>query len=66
MVDRVIIDLPAIEKHLERIIQMFSQFDKEYLIIPLEAMPIFGIMIEIDEYIDTRRNWRHLVLAERE
>jgi hypothetical protein len=37
MVDRVIIDIPAIEKHLERVIQMFLQFDKEYLIIGSNA-----------------------------
>jgi hypothetical protein len=29
-------------------------------------MPIYGIMIELNEYIDARRNQRHLVLAERE
>jgi hypothetical protein len=45
---------------------MFLQFDKEYLILPLEAMPTYGIMIELDEYIDTKRSQRHLVLAERE
>jgi hypothetical protein len=29
-------------------------------------MPIYGIMIELDEYIDTKRSQRHLGLAERE
>jgi hypothetical protein len=29
-------------------------------------MPIYGIMIELDEYIDAKRSQRHLVLAERE
>jgi hypothetical protein len=48
IVDKVVIDLPAIERHLEGVIQMFLQFDKEYLILPLEAMPIYGIMIELD------------------
>jgi hypothetical protein len=66
MVDKVTIELPAIEKHLEGVIQMFLQFDKEYLILPLEAIPIYGIMIELDEYIDTKRNQRHLGLAERD
>jgi hypothetical protein len=59
MVDKVIIDIPAIERHLDGVIQMFLQFDKEYLILPL------GIMIELDEYIDTKRSQRYLVLAER-
>jgi hypothetical protein len=58
MVNRVIIDVPAIERHLERVIQM--------LILPLEAMPIYGIMIELDVYIDAKRSQRHLGLAERE
>jgi hypothetical protein len=66
MIDRVIIDIPAIERHLEVVIQMFLQFDKEYLILSLEAIPIYGIMIELDEYINAKRNQRHLVLAERE
>jgi hypothetical protein len=52
---KVSIELPAIEIHLKRVIQMFLQFDKEYLILPLEAMPIYGIMIELDEYIDMKR-----------
>jgi hypothetical protein len=29
-------------------------------------MPIYNIKIELDEYIDARRNQRHLVLVERE
>jgi hypothetical protein len=45
MVDKVIIDMPAIERHLEGVIQIFLQFDKEYLILPLEAMPIYDILI---------------------
>jgi hypothetical protein len=52
MIDRVIIDLSIVERHLERVIQMFLQFDKEYVIFPLEAMP----------YIDARRNKQHLML----
>jgi hypothetical protein len=56
MIDRVIIDLPAVERHLEGVIQMFS----------LEVIPIYKIMIEMDEYIDTRSNQRHLMLTERE
>jgi hypothetical protein len=66
MVDKVTIELPAIERHLEGPIQMFLQFDKEYLILLLEAMPIYGIMIELDEYIDTKRSQRHLGFAKRE
>jgi hypothetical protein len=66
IVDKIITNKPIIKKHLEGVIQMFLQFDKEYLILSLEAMAIYGIMIEIDAYIDTKRNRWHLILAERE
>jgi hypothetical protein len=56
MLNRVIIDLPAVERHLEGVIQVFLQFDKEYLVFPLESIPIYGIIPEIDEYIDIKRN----------
>jgi hypothetical protein len=29
MIDKIIIDLPAVERHLEGIIQMFLQFNKK-------------------------------------
>jgi hypothetical protein len=66
MINKVTIELPAIERHLEGVIQMFLQFDKAYLILPLETMPIYGIMIGLDEYIDMKRSQRHLGVAERE
>jgi hypothetical protein len=56
MVDKVIIDLLAVERHLEGVIQFFLQFHKEYLLFPLELMPIYGIIPEIDKYIDIKRN----------
>jgi hypothetical protein len=65
MIDKVTIELPAIERYLEGVIQMFLQCDKEFLILPLEAIPIYGIMIELDEYIDTKRGQKHLELVER-
>jgi hypothetical protein len=34
--------------------------------LPLEAIPTYGIMIEIDKYIDARPNQRHLLLTKRE
>jgi hypothetical protein len=44
---------------------MFLQFDKEYLIFSLEAIPIYGIMIEMEEYIDARRNQQYLMLVKK-
>jgi hypothetical protein len=32
----------------------------------LEAVPIYGIMIELDEYIDAKGSQKHLILAEKE
>jgi hypothetical protein len=66
MINKVMIELPAIERHLEGVIQMFLQFDKAYLILPLETMLIYGIMTDLDEYIDIKRNQKHLKIAEKE
>jgi hypothetical protein len=45
-------------------LKLFLQFDKEYLIIPLESMAIYGIMQEIDEFINFKRNQRTFALME--
>jgi hypothetical protein len=47
-----------VERHLEGVMKVFSQFDNEYLIIPMESMPIYEFMPEVDNYIDSKRN-RH-------
>jgi hypothetical protein len=56
----------AIESHLESVLEMFPQLDKDCLILPIESMPIYSIIKEADEFIDSRRNQRPLVDIERE
>jgi hypothetical protein len=51
----------VVERHLKLVSKLFLQFDKEYLVIPLESMTIYGIMQEVDEFIDFKRNQRNLV-----
>jgi hypothetical protein len=52
-VDTIVVDFPIVERYLEGVMKVFLQFDNEYLIIPMESMPIYGIMPEVDNYIDS-------------
>jgi hypothetical protein len=65
MKDVAKIKFPVVERHLKSIFEIFLQFDKEYLILFLESMPICGLMQEIDGFIDLKRNQRHLCVSER-
>jgi hypothetical protein len=42
-------------------LELFLQFDKEYLVIPLESVVIYGIMQEVDEIFDFKRNQRNFL-----
>jgi hypothetical protein len=55
-IDNIVIELPTVERLLENVIKMFLQFDSEYWIIPVECMPIYGIIPELDIYIDAKKN----------
>jgi hypothetical protein len=55
-VDNIVIELPTAERLLENVIKILLQFDREYWIIPVECMPIYGIMQELDNYIYSKRN----------
>jgi hypothetical protein len=65
MRDISILEYPIVETYLESVLELFLQFDKEYLIISLELMAIYGIMQEIDEFINFRKNQRNLVEDEK-
>jgi hypothetical protein len=47
-----------VERHLESVLELFLELDKEYLVVPLESMAIYDIMQEIDEFINFERNCR--------
>jgi hypothetical protein len=53
-------------KILKNIFEMFLHFDKDYLILPLESMPIYDLMQEIDKFINLIRNQKHLCLCDSE
>jgi hypothetical protein len=55
-IDSIIVEFPNVERLIEGVIKVFLQFDSEYLIIPMECMPIYGIIPELDNYIDSKRN----------
>jgi hypothetical protein len=48
------------------VLKTFLQFGSEYWIIPVEYIPVYGIMEELDNYIDSRRNRRPLSHMEKE
>jgi hypothetical protein len=63
-VDNIVVDFPIVERHLEGVMKVFLQFENEYLIIPMETMPTYGIMPEVDNYIDSKRNQHPLTHME--
>jgi hypothetical protein len=46
--------------------KILLQFDSEYWIIPVECIPVYGIMQELDNYIDSKRNRHPLMYIEKE
>jgi hypothetical protein len=50
--DNIIIKFLAVKRHLEGVLKVFLQFNNEFLIIPMECIPIYGIMPEVDKIID--------------
>jgi hypothetical protein len=58
--------LNKIERLLENVIKMFLQFDSEYWIMPVECMPIYGIIPELDIYIDAKKNRQPLTQMEKD
>jgi hypothetical protein len=65
-IDNIVIELPAVERLLDNVIKILLQFDNEYWIKPVECMPIYGIMQEVDNYIDSKRNRRPLMRIEKD
>jgi hypothetical protein len=69
-IDYITVEFPTVERLLEGVIKVFLQFDSEYLIIPMECMPVYGIIPEVEnrrpltymekEWIfDHRQAWEH-------
>jgi hypothetical protein len=47
-IDNILIEIPVVERLLENVMKILLQFDSEYWIIPVECMPIYGIIQELD------------------
>jgi hypothetical protein len=65
-IDNVIIEFTTVERLLEGVIKIFLQFDSEYWITPVEYIPVYGIMKELDNYVDSKRNRCPLTHLEKE
>jgi hypothetical protein len=55
-VDNILIEFPVVERLIENVLKVLLQFDSEYWIFPVECMPIYGIIPELDIYIDAKKN----------
>jgi hypothetical protein len=62
----VIIEFTTVERLLEGVIKIFLQFDSEYWLTPVEYIPVYGIMQELDNYVDSKRNRCPLTHLEKE
>jgi hypothetical protein len=51
-----LIEFPVVERLIESVLKVLLQFDSEYWIFPVECMPIYGIIPELDIYIDSKKN----------
>jgi hypothetical protein len=65
-VDNILIEFPVVERLLENVLKVLLQFDSEYWIFLVECMPIYGIMQELDIYIDAKKNRRPLTRIEKD
>jgi hypothetical protein len=61
-IDNTAVDFLIVERHLEGVMKMFQQFDSEYLIIPWKVC----LFMEVDNYIDSKRNQCFLIHMEKD
>jgi hypothetical protein len=55
-----------VERLLGDVMKIPLQFDSEYLIMPIECMTIYGIIQELDIYIDAKSNRQPLTRIEKD
>jgi hypothetical protein len=65
-IDYVTIEFPTVERLIEGVLKVFLQFDSKYCIITMECMPVYRIMLELNNYIDSKRNQCPLTYIEKE
>jgi hypothetical protein len=54
------ISFPCIERHTELVLKAYVSLNREYLINTEESMTVYGIVKDVDEYIDTKLQRRLL------
>jgi hypothetical protein len=52
--DEIEFTLPCAERHLELLIMTYADFDRKYLICPEETLAVYGLLKDIDDYIDLK------------
>jgi hypothetical protein len=52
--DNIEFTLPCAERHLELLIMTYADFDRKYLICPGETLAIYGLLRDVDDYIDLK------------
>jgi hypothetical protein len=52
--DEIEFTFPCAERHLELLIMTYTDFDRKYLIHPEETLGVYGLLKEIDDYIDLK------------
>jgi hypothetical protein len=50
--DEIEFTFPSEERHLELVIMTYADFDKKYIICPEETLALYGLLKEVDDYID--------------
>jgi hypothetical protein len=46
--------LPCAERHLELLIMTYADFDRKYIICPEETLTVYGLLKDVDDYIDIK------------
>jgi hypothetical protein len=52
--DEIEFTLPCAERHLELLIMIYADFDRKYLICPEETLAVYGLLKDVDDYIDLK------------
>jgi hypothetical protein len=50
--DEIQFTLPCTERHLELLIMTYADFDRKYIICPEKTLVVYGLLKDVDDYID--------------
>jgi hypothetical protein len=52
--DEIEFTLPCAERHLELLIMTYADFDRKYIICPDETLAVYGLLKNVDDYINLK------------